>query len=52
MLQNASLEKRGALLREICMIDEHLKNNDHEEEEEDAPSGGNSFLNQVKYIYF
>jgi len=25
MLQNANLEKRGALLREICIIDEYLK---------------------------
>lgn len=25
MLQNALLEKRGPFLREICIIDEHLK---------------------------
>lgn len=25
MLQHASFEKRGSLLREICVIDEHLK---------------------------
>jgi hypothetical protein len=39
MLQNASLEKRGAILREICIIDEHLvKTIDQEEEEEIPPS--------------
>lgn len=26
LLQNANLEKRGPLLREICIIDEQLKN--------------------------
>ena len=25
MLQTAKLEKRGSLLREICIIDEHLQ---------------------------
>jgi hypothetical protein len=25
ILQNASLENRGGLLRQICIIDEHLK---------------------------
>jgi hypothetical protein len=33
MLQNADLEERGALLREICIIDEQLKHINHSEEE-------------------
>lgn len=31
-LQNASLEQRGVLLREICIIDEHLQEMKPEDE--------------------
>ncbi|CAF1425228.1 unnamed protein product [Rotaria sordida] len=37
MLQNASFEKRGSLLREICVIDEHLKYINHEQEASPSP---------------
>ncbi|CAF0938902.1 unnamed protein product [Rotaria sp. Silwood1] len=37
LLQNASFEKRGSLLREICIIDEHLKCINHETEASPSP---------------
>ncbi|CAF2468646.1 unnamed protein product [Rotaria sp. Silwood2] len=37
MLQSASSEKRGSLLREICIIDEHLKYVNHEKEVSPSP---------------
>jgi hypothetical protein len=38
-LQKANLEKRGALLREICIIDEHLKDINYEQETSPSSKG-------------